>query len=60
MSRALLLERATDWTNQSWHERLIAAAALLRIHDFLPEGEFARIEATVRTDVEAARLRNAS
>jgi len=57
--KSILLEPATDWTGQDYHARLLAAAAVLFINDYLPSGEFGRINEQLQRDVDCARAEKA-
>ena len=59
MARRILLEPATDWTGQDYHSRLLAAAAALFINDYLPTGEFTRINEELQRDLDSARAEKA-
>ncbi len=55
--RSLLLQRATDWFDQDYDERLGLAAQTLYVHGYLSPHEFRRVDRQVRDDAEEARVR---
>ncbi len=48
----LLVETASDWTDQSVADRLRSSAAALRSHDFISKDEWQRIHRAIQKSVD--------
>ena len=51
---SVLLEPATDWTNQELHQRLKSAAEALYVHGYLTRAEYGRVQNELTTATAAA------
>lgn len=57
---ALLLEPATDWTGQTYEERLILCAEALHVHGRLNARLYNQITSALRADANKARSHRAA
>lgn len=55
MKHARLLQPATDWTGQTYEQRLTMAAELLYTHGYLAPTTYRRIDRRLNSDAIAAR-----
>ncbi|AIT81639.1 hypothetical protein [Novosphingobium pentaromativorans] len=54
-----LLEQATDWTNQTWQERLEMCASALYVHALMPSADHQRTLNRIAARAEIQRAENA-
>lgn len=55
MKHSLILETATDWTGQTYEQRLTMAAELLFIQGYLSRAAWHRVDRHIRDNASAAR-----
>ena len=59
-----LISPAVDWTDQTWAQRLDAAASLLFLHGYIPQGTRSaitrRIEGQFQKAIDAGTIREAA
>ena len=55
MANTLILETATDWTGQTYEQRLTMAAELLFTQGYLSRAAWHRLDRRIRDNATAAR-----
>lgn len=55
MKRSIILEKATDWTGQTYEQRLTMAAELLFTQSYLSRTVWQRLDRHIRDNATAAR-----